>query len=69
MLSSSVLILSVLILSACTDAFYARGQNSPASPSNAQRAANLANAVEFCVGRGLEVGTPRYEACVKSRLR
>jgi cell surface protein SprA len=41
----------------------------PSPQSNAQRAENLSNAVQRCVGMGLSVGSPLYETCVKNQLK
>jgi hypothetical protein len=67
---STLAVLSSLFLGACADQMHA--QHAPAQAprqSNAQMAENFSNAVQRCVGMGLTVGSPLYEACVKTQLK
>jgi hypothetical protein len=70
-LTLCIIVFSTIFLSACADMMQAKQKNAPEpSPqSNAQRAENLSNAVQRCVGMGLSVGSPLYETCVKNQLK
>jgi len=76
---STLVVLSSLFLGACADQMHAQHANPAQAPtqsntqaprqSNAQMAENFSNAVQRCVGMGLSVGSPLYEACVKNQLK
>jgi hypothetical protein len=67
---STLAVLSSLFLGACADQMHAHQAKPAQAPqSNAQMAENFSNAVQKCVGMGLSVGSPLYEACVKNQLR
>jgi uncharacterized lipoprotein YajG len=67
---STLAILSSLFLGACANQMHTQNSAPPApNKSNAQRADEFSNAVQRCVGMGLTVGTPLYDACVKNQLK
>jgi hypothetical protein len=67
---STLAVISSLFLGACADQMHAQHANPAQAPqSNAQIAENFSNAVQRCVGMGLTVGSPLYEACVKNQLK
>lgn len=63
--------LAISFLSACANQFPQTHNTAPASPkqSNAEMAESFSNAVQRCVGMGLTVGSPLYDACVKNQLK
>jgi hypothetical protein len=68
---STLAVLSSLLLNACADQMHAHQAKPAQAPTqtNAQMAENLSNAVQRCVGMGLTIGSPLYEACVKNQLK
>lgn len=66
------LLIATLVLSACAK-LNAPNKTStapaPSNQSNAERAENFSNAVQYCVGKGYNVGSPIYDACVKNQLK
>ena len=67
---STLAILSSLFLGACANQMHTQHSAPPApKKSNAQMAEEFSNAVQRCVGMGLTVGTPLYDACVKNQLK
>jgi len=68
--SSTLAILSSLFLGACANQMHTQHSAPPApNKSNAQMAEEFSNAVQRCVGMGLTVGSPLYDACVKNQLK
>lgn len=67
---STLAILSSLFLGACANQMHTQHSPLPApKKSNAQMAEEFSNAVQRCVGMGLTVGSPLYDACVKNQLK
>ncbi|MEI7428422.1 MAG: hypothetical protein WCK68_10465 [Betaproteobacteria bacterium] len=67
---STLAILSSLFLGACANQMHTQHSAPPApNKSNAQMAEEFSNAVQRCVGMGLTVGSPLYDACVKNQLK
>jgi PBP1b-binding outer membrane lipoprotein LpoB len=66
----SLLIISTVLMSACANQMQTKHSAPPApKKSNAQMAEEFSNAVQRCVGMGLAVGSPLYDACVKNQLK
>ena len=66
----NILIISTVLMSACANQMQTQHSAPPApKKSNAQMAEQFSNAVQRCVGLGLSVGSPTYDACVKSQLK
>jgi PBP1b-binding outer membrane lipoprotein LpoB len=66
----SLLIISAVLMSACANQMHTQHSAPPApKKSNAEMAEQFSNAVQRCVGMGLSVGSPTYDACVKSQLK
>jgi len=65
------LFVAISFLSACANQFPQTHNTTPATPkqSNADMAESFSNAVQRCVGMGLTVGSPLYDACVKNQLK
>jgi len=70
-LSRTICVSSFLLLSACANQLPQTQLAPPPAPrqSNADMANDLQKAVERCLGMGLQMGSPLYEACVKRQLQ
>ena len=67
---STLAMLRSLFLGACANQMHTQHSAPPApKKSNAEMAEQFSNAVQRCVGMGLSVGSPAYDACVKSQLK
>jgi hypothetical protein len=65
---TTLVLTGLLLLGACAN----RTSTSGATPSigtQQEMADRFANAVEQCVGKGYQVGSLAYEACVKSKIK
>jgi uncharacterized lipoprotein YajG len=67
---SALAVICSLFLGACANQMHTQHSAPPApKKSNAEMAEQFSNAVQRCVGMGLSVGSPTYDACVKSQLK